>query len=277
MLTYRNKRLFLCFSVLLLWNTRSFALDHAPTAPENDPAVSKYDVVAPGRKTVSLGDRFDTLLNYEPKNVEKVPFGKVEDLIKKVRAQADQGNHQYALFDITDGCFLRNELFKRDLAKANVNLEKSTASLMIKYLDKTKKWSFHSVSVIYTDKGPMVFDPDIKDVEQRFAGNLITPLSTWLQVDWSHMKPVYTLAPPDYTHIRDYLNTTTVFPHAKPGAAFGDSFWSNFDGATPNSPIFQDVKAAPHLSDAQISRDIASMSYTIAHSRSAFNQLKKGH
>jgi hypothetical protein len=264
------------FSLLLAFtpslDTR--AQEHATpsTTDSSNSAVEKYNVIDPTRKRLPQRERFQNMLSYEPTAVEKVPFDKLEAIIKSIRAEADKNNHRFALFDLTDACYLRNALFKKELQKSGINLDKSSSSIIIKYFDKNARWSFHSVSVIYTDKGPMVFDPDIKDEDQVLQGNLITPLPTWLEVDWSHMNPTYTMAPPDYVNIDDFLNDKTVFKNVDPSF----SFWGNLEGKTPRDPIYQNVVNPAKLDDAAITRHLNSSQRSIHQSDINYRNLKKG-
>lgn len=254
--------------------------------------------------TKMFKQRFLDYFAAQPKSHD-VPMKKLMSIVAEVCAEAAEGNHRFSLYEIKDGCFLRNVLFKTKLAEHGIDITKSTASLIsrhgwitgtrnnegaIQELEKkiaqlekniqgrrgffrkqtTKakheiennrdrgiirdyereierlradskkvvpRWTFHSVAVIQTDQGPVVFDPDVKTLDQRFNCDLTSSFSDWMKYNWGNYDPHFVLAPYNYTQL-NHFDKIPPTPHSH-----GDKTYGHLFDRLPNDPIW---KTDPH-------------------------------
>jgi len=218
---------------------------HQTQEPEQQPNASNYEEISTERKLKNEAaqiSRYKSFLDYAPPSLVKVPKSKLEVTLQKIAKSSTETSDPYSLKDISDATHERHTRFKVELEQQGIDLEKSSSSILMKFYDQEAKWSSHAAAVIYTDKGPMVFDPDVKDLDQRLSANLITPLDTWLNVDWSHGDAIFVLAPPSFSDIEDFNNPQLLFEKLDPKKNRNKDFWLNFDGKVPSDVLFKNLK-----------------------------------
>lgn len=201
---------------------------------------------------------YTDILNWRPNIERQVGLDKLQSIIKQLRAEADAGNHSGCLFDRVDNCFYRNALIKSELQKSGFNLAQSSATIFVKMSDANAVWSSHSAAVIYTDHGPYVFDPDLKDGEEIFTGDMMTPLSDWLKMNWNHGKTITTLAPPEFIAQSDWQDASlftehlNLSHHSNVHRDHGEPFWKLLDGKTPSDTLYTKAVHAPTFNQERL-------------------------
>lgn len=316
----------ICVALVATLKSTSDALPVNPAVHESNPLVSPraqsvfdeseiapYIKAAPGPTKGSSSDRMfnQKFLDYfaaQPKSND-VPFKKLMEIVAEVCAEAKSGNHRFSIYEVKDGCFLRNVLFKSKLAEHGIDISKSTASLIsrhgwfggtrngdyqaqinkllhekdellrtnkssvsrvsskrskeeelqsqsrVKAIDRelekieaeskksVPRWTYHSVCVIQTDKGPIVFDPDVKSQDQRFECDLTSKFDDWMRYSWGNYDPHFILAPYNYTDLYQFNSIPiSATPHA-----YSDKTYGHLFNKLPDDPIWKSDPNPPQL------------------------------
>lgn len=186
------------------------------------------------------------LLDYRPAQVVSKEI--IDDLIKDIRSEADHGEHRFCLFDNSDRCFYRNAEFK-DVLKARlkkyneknksaIEWSKVTATGLIVETGRASKWSYHTVSVIYTNEGPFVFDPASKTQDEVLKGKMLFPLKDWVQKDKGFNRPVTMLAPAAVITQTDIPGIPGYFS----SEVEKQKYWDSYQGALPTDKNFAEIQ-----------------------------------